>query len=97
MWQLRNEFPLHKIVFQQTASHLPHEGNCENVFSRAGHLSDPNTNPEYLAVLTSVGINKATFKPTVPAIKTKYFSKFSKNGDEGGDEGGDEDLQRQSS
>ena len=36
MWAERNRFPLHLIVFKQTACHLPHEANVEMIFSRAG-------------------------------------------------------------
>ena len=42
MWELRERFPLHFVVFKQTACHLSHEANVEQVFSRAGNLSDPN-------------------------------------------------------
>ncbi len=72
-WKLRLEFPLHFIVFKQAASHLPHEANCENVFSRAGHMSDPNLDPSYLGILTTVGVNKASYKPPVSEIRRKYF------------------------
>ena len=46
MWALRERFPLHFVVFKRTACHLPHEANVEQVFSRAGNLSDPNMDPE---------------------------------------------------
>ena len=36
MWALRDRFPLHLVVFKQMASHLAHEANVEQVFSRAG-------------------------------------------------------------
>ena len=42
-YHLRHRFPLHYMVFKQTACHLPHEANVEQYFSRAGLLSDPNT------------------------------------------------------
>ena len=42
MYHVRQSFPLHYIVFKQTASHLPHEGNSEQLFSRSGALSDNN-------------------------------------------------------
>ena len=42
MYNVRSVFPLHYIVFKQTASHLPHEGNSEQLFSRSGALSDDN-------------------------------------------------------
>ena len=35
LYDLRTSFPLKYIVFKQTASHLPHEGNSEQLFSRA--------------------------------------------------------------
>jgi hypothetical protein len=49
MWELRERerFPQHFIVFKQTACHLSHEANVEQVFFRAGNLSDPNMDPEY--------------------------------------------------
>ena len=43
MYQFRHRFPLHFIVFKQTASHIPHEANVEQVFSRAGAISHPPT------------------------------------------------------
>ena len=54
MWAKRKDFPLHYFVFRQTASHLPHEANVEQYFSRAGKLSDPNMNPQYLGMLVMV-------------------------------------------
>ena len=36
MYALRERFPLHYVVFRQTSSHLPHEANVEQVFSRSG-------------------------------------------------------------
>lgn len=67
MWSMRDRFPLHLIVFKRTACHLPHEANVEQVFSRAGNLSDPNMDPEYLAFLTMIAVNKSVFWPTVAA------------------------------
>jgi len=55
MWELRERFSLHFVVFKQTACHLSHEANVEQVFSRAGNLSDPNMDSEYLAHLVMVG------------------------------------------
>ena len=34
MWSLRESFPLLFTVFKQTACHLAHEANVEQVFSR---------------------------------------------------------------
>ena len=76
MWKLKDTFPLHYIVFKQTASHLPHEGNVEQLFSRSGNLADPNMHPHFLGALTSIGVNKAAFKPPAELIKEKYFVKF---------------------
>ena len=63
MWELRvlrASRCTHFIVFKQTACHLSHEANVEQVFFRAGNHSDPrlNMDPEYLAHLFMVGINK---------------------------------------
>ena len=32
--------------------------------------------PEYLGMLTAIGINKKAYKPTVAEIKAKYYAKF---------------------
>ena len=80
VYHLRQSFPLHYVVFKQTASHLPHEGNSEQLFSRAGGLSDDNgkMDPARLAVWTSIGVNYSTFKPTDKQILERYMLKFSK-------------------
>ena len=82
MYKLRNAFPLHYIVFKQTASHIPHEGNSEQLFSRSGALSDDNgkMDPSRLAVWTSIGINFDTYQPTKKQILERYLLKFSKGG-----------------
>jgi hypothetical protein len=83
LYDLRtSSFPLHYIVFKQTASHLPHEGNSEQLFSRAGNLSDDNgkMDPARLGVWTSIGVNYANFQPSVKAILERYLLKFSKGG-----------------
>ena len=54
MWELRESFPLHFTVFKQTACHLSHEANVEQVFSRAGLLADPNLLPAHLSTLVTV-------------------------------------------
>jgi hypothetical protein len=48
-----------------SSCHLSHEDNVEQVFSRAGNLSDPNMDPEYLDHLVMVGVNKKSYKPSV--------------------------------
>ena len=80
MWALRERFPLHGIVFKQTACHLAHEANVEQVFSRAGRLSDPNMNPHYLGMLVMVGMNKKNFKPSLKEVKELYYNKFRHRG-----------------
>ena len=76
MWALSESYPLHFIIFKQYACHLPHEANVEQVFSRAGLLSDPNLLPVHLATLVKVGYNRKAFKPLLAAIKDKYYEKF---------------------
>ena len=75
VYHLRKSFPLHYTVFRQTASHIPHEGNSEQLFSRSGALSDNNgkMSPFRLAVWTSIGVNSSTSK-----ILERYMLKFSK-------------------
>ena len=67
----RRSFPLHYTVFKQTASHIPHEGNSEQLFSRSGKLSDNNGrgDPARLATWTSIGVNYDTFQPSRHSIQ----------------------------
>ena len=82
MWKLRGSFPLHAIVFKQCASHMCHEGNSEQLFSRAGALSDGNgrSPPHRLAVWASIGCNRKVYEPPKQDILTRYFKKFSRGG-----------------
>ena len=87
---MRDRFPLHLIVFKRTACHLPHEANVEQVFSRAGLLSDPNLLPAHLANLVKVGFNKKAFEPLLAAIKDKYYALYRGQSGNGGEGGGKE-------
>ena len=80
LWAKRKDFPLHYFVFRQTASHLPHEGNVEQIFSLGGRLSDLNMNPSYLATLIFIGSNLKIFMPSKKDIFQRYLRKFSKHG-----------------
>jgi hypothetical protein len=82
MYAVRKDFPLHYIVFKQVSSHLSHEGNTEQLFSRAGQLSDENgrMHPVRLSIWTSIGVNYAAYQPDTNAILARYLAKFSKNG-----------------
>ena len=51
LWALRERFPLHFTLFKQTACHLPHEANCEQLFSTAGNLSDPKQHETFERLL----------------------------------------------
>ena len=68
MWQLRALFPLHFFVFKQTVSHLAAETNVEQVFSRAGQLSEVNLDPDALADMASIMVNKHAYKPSLKDI-----------------------------
>ena len=62
-------------------SHLPHEANVEQYFSR-------DMDPVYLGVLVMVGANKSSFKPTVKDIMERYYKKYrGKGGIEQGEAG----------
>jgi hypothetical protein len=54
--------------------------NVEQVFSRAGNLSDPNMDPGYLAHLIMVGVNKKSYKPSTANVKDKYDELFRGQG-----------------
>ena len=80
MWHLRHRFPLHTIVFKMMASHLPHEANVEQLFLRAGALSDPNMDPEFLGKLVMVGVNQKRYQPSLQHIKQHYYAKYRGKG-----------------
>ena len=56
LYDSRVQFPLHYIVFKQVSSHLAHEANSEQLFSRAGSLSPDNgkMSPTHLATWASI-------------------------------------------
>ena len=64
VYKLRHTFPLHYIVFKQVSSHICHEANSEQLFSRAGNLSDEEgaTNPEMLAVWSTIASNMEIYR-----------------------------------
>ena len=82
LYKLRGAFPLHYTVFKQTAAHIPHEGNSEQLFSRSGALSDSNgkMDPARLAVWTSIGVNYSTFQPSDKQIIERHLLKFGAGG-----------------
>jgi len=47
-WELRERFPLHFIVFKQTACHLSHEANVGQVFSEREISQTPIWTPSTL-------------------------------------------------
>ncbi len=57
-------------------SHLAAEANVEKAFSRVGQLSEVNSDPDGLAVMVSIMINKHTYKPSVKDIMDKYYEMF---------------------
>ena len=64
------------------SSHIGHEANSEQLFSRSGKLSDDNgkMDPHRLAVWTSTGVNHSVYEPSAKQIMERYFLKFSKDG-----------------
>ena len=70
-------------MFKQTASHIPHEGNSEQLLSHAREMrylgQQRQDGPaSRLAVWTSIGINYSTYMPPTDEILKRYLLKFSK-------------------
>ena len=82
LYDSRVQFPLHYIVFKQVSSHLAHEANSEQLFSRAGSLSPDNgkMSPTHLATWASIAVNYAVFQPSHTAILERYLLKFGRQG-----------------
>ena len=76
MCQLRVLFPLYFFVFKQTVSHLAAEANVEQVFSRVRQLSEVNLDPDTLADMVSIMVNKHAYKPSLKDIMDKYYDMF---------------------
>lgn len=75
---LREQFPLHYIVFQQSASHLAAESETEDVFSLCKGVSDHNMHPSSLRAFAKITRNKHTCKPTPKEVWARYVAKFGK-------------------
>ena len=90
MFELRAFFPLHYFLFRQTACHIAHEANTEQLFSLSGRLSDPNLNPLELGILAKISSNGLVYRPPYTAILARYLQKFSKKNAGGGS--GDENV-----
>jgi hypothetical protein len=56
------------FVLKQTASHLAAETNVEQVFSREGQLSEVNLDPDTLADMVSIMVNKHAYKTSLKDI-----------------------------
>ena len=68
--------PLHFFVFKQTVSHLTVQVNVEQVFSWVGQLSELNLDPDALADMVSIMINKNAYNHSVKDIMDKYYELF---------------------
>jgi hypothetical protein len=76
-------FSLRKPLFKQTVCHLAAEANVEQVFSRAGQLSEVNLDPDALADrgMVSIMVSELAYKPSVNDMMDKYYEMFrGKNG-----------------
>ena len=43
-------------------------------------LTDPNMDPDYLGMLVMMGVNNKKFKPSVTAMKERYYQMFRGKG-----------------
>jgi hypothetical protein len=57
-------------------SHLATEANVEQVFSRAGQLSEVNLDPDALADMVLIMVNKYTYNPSLQVVMDKYYEMF---------------------
>ena len=57
-------------------SHLVAEANVEQVFPRAGQLSEVNLDPDALTDMVSIMVNKNVYKPSLQDVMDKYYEMF---------------------
>ena len=62
MWALRQRFPLRFIVFKQTASHIPHEANMEEMERLLSRMRSTSQTPTWTR--TSWSSSHAASPPT---------------------------------
>ncbi len=48
----------------------------EQVFSRVGQLSEVNLDPDILADMVSIMVNKHVYKPSLKEVMDKYYEMF---------------------
>jgi hypothetical protein len=53
--------PFHFVVFNQTVCHLAAEADVEQVFFRSKQLSEGNLDPDFLADMLSIMVNKLAY------------------------------------
>ena len=80
IFSVREELPLHTLLFKQVSSHLAHEGNAEETFSLSGKLSNDNTHtqPGFLATLVRINKNRSRCDPSASDILKGYKKKYGK-------------------
>ncbi len=67
---------MHFFGFNQTERHLTVEADVDQVFSRSGQLSEISLDPDALADMVSIMLNKLVYKPSVKDIMDKYYEMF---------------------
>ena len=77
---LREQFPIHYLLFKRLAAHLPHEGNAESTFSLSGSLSNDNTqtSPDFLSICTRINKNKEVCSPSRDILWKAYKHRYGK-------------------
>ena len=63
-------------MFLQAVSYLTTESNVEQVFWRSGQLSEVNLDPDALADMVSIMVNKEAYKPPLHDIMEKFYEMF---------------------
>ena len=82
LYSVRQQFPLHYILFRMGTSHLAHEADSEQLFSGAGNLADSSYLPDNLSLWAIVGKNVDIFMPSDHDILAMYLGKYGKKDDE---------------
>jgi len=78
LFSLREQFPLHCLLFKRLAADLPHEANAESTFSLSGRLSSDNTHtsPGGLSTFVRINKNRAVYEPKREETFKAYRQKF---------------------
>ena len=73
---LREEVPLHAVLFRRCAPFIDTEASCERTFSAASLQSDASMSDDTLRKRVIIAKNKRWYEPSIEEIQERYKNKY---------------------